>query len=439
MKRKWVVGCAGIFGIVLVAAVGWKLTFGRDSAADQAAFVEQLTLAKTEGIPTTWQAFAATVRTAKPQENAAKFYQKLSLEKMGYSEFSRLEADLTFRPTPEHVAAALKLLGQKKAAIALVEQAIKFPKCWFNRDWSKGAALPMIEYAYMKYGAKLLALKGSVAAQAGHPAEAVDNIRGAFRIARHAEQEGTPTAVTVSEGIFSSAVRHLAAWAYVHPKEAAYQKAMSDALHAWPSTKLQEMHRGDLNEVLSVVDLSTTESGRTALGIKPEQVSRSEGFISLFTSRTRAKAKIVEAERHVWAAFAKPPAVRVKELKDARNELSLAMGPFPTGSQYYFSIAQEDKNTFLYDQVWESRRLFFEAILRGLSGGSVRKSIKTADLLSPFDGKPINYGFYDRQMTISVSCPDSEINMPPLKFPTLYELLGDAKPKTGAIRKALGL
>ena len=76
MRRKWFFGCLGVVGVVILAAAIIKITASQMEAAREGAELqEQLRLANAEGIPTTWQEFAATIKPAKPSENAAPLYQ----------------------------------------------------------------------------------------------------------------------------------------------------------------------------------------------------------------------------------------------------------------------------------------------------------------------------------------------------------------------------
>jgi hypothetical protein len=248
-------------------------------------------------------------------------------------------------------------------------------------------------------------------------------VREVFRIARHSEQEGTAESSAVSEDIFTVGIRHLAIWAYVFRDRAIYREALAGAIHAWPSIKMQEMHRGDLVEVLRVADLSTSPEGRTALGLKVDQGQSSEWLIPLLSNRLRAKVKMVEAERKIWAAFGMQAGKRMPALKSASDELSDALSAFPSGKIAYFWIGQNAVNSPNVDEDWESRRLCFGAILRALSVNPIAQAIKTIDLRSPFDQKPISYRFDGRQMKITVSCPDLSIDLPPMLFPNRPELM----------------
>jgi hypothetical protein len=274
----------------------------------------------------------------------------------------------------------------------------------------------------MKVAAKFVGIRGSLAAVEHQEPDALKSIHELFRIARHAEQEGTAISNAVSEAIFTTGIRHLAVWAFLYRDQPAYRRAMKEAISAWPSVKMQEMHRGDLVEILQVVDMSTSAEGRQALGLKSDQVPASELFMPLITFRAKAKVRIAAAERRIWEAYGAPPGKRLPDLKVATDELSDALSAYPSGKLAYFSISQDAVNSPIVDQVWESRRLCFAAIYRALAGKTIATTIETKDLKSPFDGKPVQYRFDGRQMTITVSSPNDKINLPPLSFPNEMEL-----------------
>ncbi len=423
MKRKRLTGLIVGFVAVCVAIVIVKLVLDlMDAPVDKAALQEQLTLARTEGIPTTWREFAATIKPASPSENAAPFYKQLRIYDKNLRDYTKLEADLTFRPSHRALWEAKDILSDKRAEFALIDRATRLPQCWFNRTWQRGLANITPELATMKNVARLVALRASVAASEHRATDAIQDVRIVFRIARHAEQEGTAISNAVSEAIFTTGIRHLAVWAYVYRDESLYHRTMKDAVHAWPSIKMQEIHRGDLCELMSLLDLSVTAHGRNLLGLRGEQVPTSELFAQLTSNRNKAMVQIVAAERRMFAAYGDRPAQRASALQAAKDELSDALSAYPTGKMEYLTVDRDAANSPIVDEVWECRRLCFAAIYRALAGPSIASTIKTSDLTGPFDGKPIGYVFDGRQMTITVSCPDTSINLPPLKFPNAYEL-----------------
>jgi hypothetical protein len=59
--------------------------------------------------------------------------------------------------------------------------------------------------------------------------------------------------------------------------------------------------------------------------------------------------------------------------------------------------------------LWIAREQTYEALIRALTEKSIPKTIRTSDLKSPFDGKPISYRFDGRQIVISVSTGSTDV------------------------------
>ena len=427
MKRNWVIWGMGAVGVFIVLLLVWAHL---SASADKADLDHELDVARKEGLPTTWREYAALIKSAKPEENAAPFYRKLIRLSKDKANLSKLDSDLLLRPSAEHVALATSELAAQSEAIAAIDQAARLPRCWFNRDWSKGLAVLMPEYAWMKAGGRLVALRGSLAASDGHPAEAIKNVQELFHVAKHAGEEGTEISFLIQDSIFVIGIRHLALWFFIHPSESSYRKALDDALNSWPKPDLRRLHRSDLLELREVLEDSTTEKGRKDLGLKEEDIPKMEPFVPLIVSRPKANIKLARAMRQIWEALGDSPGNRLWRIDAGWNDLLPAMAAYPTGSDIYMKLTDSggrDHFRSLYDQVWACRRLSYLALARALSGTSTPKHIDTEGLLSPFDGKPVDYSFDGHQITINVSSPDKSIDIPTLKFPSESELAPDKR------------
>jgi len=405
LKRKWFLGCLGLFVVIIAIAVVVKVEANRREATrEKAALQDQLRLARSEGIPTTWQEFAATIRPAKLSENAAPFYRRLKEGSFNTTDFAKLEHEVAFNPSSEHLSSARAFLAQKKDDLDLVDQATKLPRCWFDRDWSKGAAV-----------------LGSVAAAEGHPEEALRNIQQVLAISLHAGDEETAMAFYTSRSVFAIGFHHLALWALIHRDVPAYHKAMEEALRNWPKYDLLITHRDDLLNVRTLVALSTTEKGRAELGVKPDEVSKLETPVSLLANRSKANIQIVKAEREIWAAYKEPAATRLSKMHPAQHDLMVGLAAYPTGAQFYYALTQEDDGTYLVDQSAEAQRLCNVALARALKQVKIPKTMNLDGLRSPIDGKPLDYSFDGRQITISAR------QGRPLKLPSDEELASTPK------------
>src|SRR5665213_797020 len=184
MKPKTIVWSIVAAILFLVAAIlAWKRVVANREATE---YQEQLNLARSEGLPTTAAEFAATIAPAKPEENAAPLYRELPAAFKPLGDFPTTEAKLLNDPSAKNLAAAKAVIQNAKACFAIIDEATAKPKCWFNRDWSDGAAVLLPEYASLKEAAKLLAMRGTVAADEGRVGDALKDAAEIIRLSRHA-------------------------------------------------------------------------------------------------------------------------------------------------------------------------------------------------------------------------------------------------------------
>ncbi len=401
------------------------LGLGGSGNRDRADLALELSKARAEGMPTTWAEYAATIQPAKPSENAAPFYRQLKWPKKGLEELSELRAHLLFSSNPAYRVETKKQLAALQDNLSLIDKATAMPRCWFARDWSKGGATLMPEESKMRMASRILSLRGTLAAVQGRPRDAIANVKEILQISRHIGEEQSGFSFSVQDAVFVIGVKDLAYWSFVFRSQPAYQAFLVDTLKKWPKPDLSVIRRDDYLVLRQVLDMSMTPEGRADLGLKEEFVSRSEKFVPILVSRSRADVVILKSMRKVWESYREPPALRLKHIDEAWGELTPALLAYPTGGDVYLKLTgalNEDHTLPCFDQVVESGRLRYVAIARALSSPRIPKSIKTDDLLSPFDGKPLHYWFDGRQMTIEVSCPDKTIVLDPMIFPSDKDL-----------------
>lgn len=427
-RRTW------LWAILVVVAVsgGGLLVYRKVSASqDEAAFQEQIRLARAEGIPTTAAEFAATMPPAKPEENAAPLYRQMQSLPRTKGDASQLEMDLLFRPSPAHLKAAQDYLDQVKERLELVDRAAALPRCWFDRNWADGMAVLMPEFATMKSAAKLIALRGSIAAQRGDSKSALKDAARIFQLARQAREEHTAIAHLVSEAIEAIGMRELATWSFVfgHPStlvaqgaslhqtaewflaQKEYAAALTKAVEAMPPPDLRQEHSDDLFGMLSLIDLSSTPEGRKKLGLREEDIGAGQKVIPMLLSQSKARIQIVRGERAYWAALAAPEKDQASLMEDANLEIQKGLFAFPVAWQVYNALSGGDPLAERR-QTWETRRRQYTALARALTTVTIPKAIKTADLLSPYDGKPLTYKFDGKQIVISVSGYNRDLRLP---------------------------
>jgi hypothetical protein len=128
---------------------------------------------------------------------------------------------------------------------------------------------------------------------------------------------------------------------------------------------------------------------------------------------------MVKAYRHYWSALDLPENTRGQVLKSAWDEFEESFVAFPIAAETYSQLGGEGDPNLTREERWEAQRQLHLALYRALLPTSIPKTIKTSDLLSPFDGKPLQYTFDGKQMTFAVSEPGTGPNEKPptLNFP----------------------
>lgn len=394
---RWTVAGLAVVGLTYG---GWKLRQSRSSGN----FENELRLARAEGLPTHPAEFAAQIRPATPDENAAPIYRALSSQLRYSPELGELLDRVTFSKDEEGLAAARRLLSEKAGALEAIDRAVQKPRCFFDRDWSKGAAVLFPEFAPMKAAARLLLLRGSVAIRERRIDDGLAEIPRCRRLASHASDEPHAISRLVGEAIERMANRALAGWSFANRDVAQFANELERGTKEMPRPDLKAEFSGELCNVLSLIDLSQTEEGRKELGVKPEDLTPLDNLFPRLLDQNEARVKIVRAMRDHWAALDLPKSERIAKCQAADQELFRALLAFPVAGRIYTMLsAGGDEPPPDRMDLWEKSQLVETALYRALKGPEIVKMIRTDDLRSPFDGKPLTYAFDGRQIVITVS------------------------------------
>jgi len=374
----------------------------------------ELRLARSEGLATNSEDFASLIPTADPSDNAAPHYAKLRGLAGSLSDLRSLEQRLTYQPTASALEEAERVVSSSQTALDIAEEATKLPKCWFDRDWSLGAAVLMPELSEMRTLARLLALRGAIAAYRGDAAAALADIARIRTVAAHARSDRTAIALLSGDAMEQIAMNSLAGWAHMHRDQPAYRKALARLIEDLPRPDPKLETRGNLFEALSIIELCSTPEGQAALGLKKEDLPGIERYAALLVNRAEARVKIVRAFRTQRAALDLPPGKRYAKLEAAATELRTAMMAFPTAHKVFFLLMDDTQSKLLdhRETRWEANRQRWRGLVRALEGSQAQAKIKVDDLLSPFDGKPLEYLLKGRQMRLSVSGDERALVVP---------------------------
>lgn len=106
--------------------------------------------------------------------------------------------------------------------------------------------------------------------------------------------------------------------------------------------------------------------------------------------------------RDQWAALGEPEPANRTALVEAERQLF-------QGLLSFLHVAQM-REAFGSAPNWVAVRtrnyVTYEALARALEPSTIPKRIKTDDLLSPYDQKPVKYSFENGHILIEVSAPD---------------------------------
>jgi len=401
----------GWIAIVAVAISAW-IHFAR--LADEAALKEQLDLAHREGMSTTWQEVLDGTPVPKSEENAAPIYVALfSFPKLDIQSIDESDRTLLDKATPESIRQASEIVAAFPKQLELIDRAATLPRCQFiGRD--KG---PLEYFGVDSYrlsgAAKLIALRGSIAATRGDALVAVKNAEEMMAIARHIDDDGLENSRIASDAVEESAVAHLLTWRLHHLGEKTYLNAVRRALQSWEPPDLRRMFRGQIVLALTVANAILTPDGRKELGFKTDDYGLTESFLASIRSQPKGRIALVSAGRKVWRALALPISKRRPVLEEADDRIESAMDAFPTP---HIEVERDPVDQWMYDQYWLAKIQLYKAALRAVSGKTVAKSIRTTDLPSPFDGKPLTFSFDGKQMLFVVSNSSGHGDGPRLKI-----------------------
>jgi hypothetical protein len=380
-------------GVLVLASVGgggFVVARQITERAGEAEFQKQLRLARLEGLPTTVAEYEATLPQINPEENAAPIYMKLAALKSGWPARDALDKSILYEPTKENRATAKDALRDAKAALILIEAATAKPNCRFESDWSQGPRILLTEFASMKNAAKVLLVRAQLSAVEGDSASALSDAEAILRIAGHLDDQSDLMSYLTGESIRQIGLSLLAMLAVQFPDQQAYRQGLEDAVTEWEVPLLKPLFRGELVEIFSVIELVEKEKSTVAGQTAPVQLPLA------------ARVEVVKAARLRWASFDSPPSSRKRMARQAHQNLLRALEPIPALVDVY----DVENNDFSeYDVLLPSatRRVAYKALLRALEQPTLPKTIKTDDLLSPFDKKPVTYKYDKGRILIELS------------------------------------
>lgn len=394
-----------LIGLPFALCFGLIAFIGIRSNQDWAAYQDQLRLARSEGLPTNGAEYAAYIPTCEPNENSGPLYKRLVNRKFFPTDYVQAYHAVAVTPTLASSGRAEEILRSAQPEMTLIDQAVRLPHCWFDRDWSQGGAVLMPEFATMKNAAKLLALRSALEASRGDTVAALGDIEKIFVLSRQAGEEGTIISRYVSQAIYVIGMRQAAIASMYHRSEPRYESRLAKAVREVPTPDLKAENRDRLYTILWLIENSDTKEGRKKLGIKESYVPKFGAINRLLHPSGPARIEVVKAERDFWASLDTRDKNMRPRLKAACERLHDALAAFPTAEKLYYEFGVDDDVPADRMPRFERFRQEYEALVRALSGPTIATKIKTDDLLSPYDGKPLSYLYDGKRIVIRVSNP----------------------------------
>lgn len=379
----------------LVVAVG----FGhQDASVAKQEFQAQLRLARAAGLATTHAEYAARLPKVDASENAASYYLPSEPRKINPDAAKHLEA-LDEKLSEGNLVRAREFLMQQRERLRQLEYAVKMPSCRFERDWQDGAAVLIFEYSQMKQAARLFMLRGVVAAADGRQKDAIEDIARTRVIAQHLEGEMMAIPTLIAMSIRSSGFRHLAKWSLSDDDREAYLLALGESIESAPKNLLRGRWNDELCNLLSVIDLCSTEDGRAKLGLSEDEVAPGDGLFASLKDPWTSRADLVKGYVAVWKSLDEPLDVRLRVFDSHELAMSNAMLSFLTASKV--SNPSFLRNALALKESWESQLRQWQVVHEALSQSSIPESMNLSKIVSPFDGEPLRYKFDGKQIVVT--------------------------------------
>lgn len=398
--KKPVMIFAGVLVLLSLLLAGG--TLWQCKRSEESEIYEQLRLARSEGIPTTPEEYVATIPAVKLEENAAVEYKQLDkMIKEIQQVPTNLARDLIYKPTPEVITKAKTFLASNSKVLELIDRAAKKPNCWFDRPWLTELIVDHPELIAVLRTARLVLLRGQIAAAEGRPEELILAAREVIRIAEHVMQEPDSMPQLVGDSLRVSVVHGIAKCLAMHPESQILRDELNKLTKSKHKFNMEMATRHDLVFVKQVWDNIATPEGRKRLRLTAEDEIDDKVASTALSLMGSGLASAIKANRRMHASLKLPPEQMKAEMKASSDDAFAAVLTRPIALKVLVSVG----NMYTYDpwQMAESRRVINVALARALSRYPFPTQIDTSDLLGPEDFKPVKYTFDGKTMKFSVT------------------------------------
>jgi len=404
-------GLAILVGIIAVGA-GFLLVPAQcekmEEARLQAELKHELEAARREGIPITVAEFEATLPVVKPEDNAAPIYAQIAkLKEKQTGPVTTMANKLLSEPSPKVLQEGRQLLVKESATLDLGKKGAKLSGFRADREWSQGAGVIFPDLTGLIHTMKLLTIEGALAAES-NPAEALESVRALRSMAGQLKQEPAGMSHLMAMRLETYVVRNLGTWAIRHPAHRkVYLAELKAVAESFKEPDMKAVWRLELYSALHLLEQVQTKEGRAQIGLREEDVKQAAEISSAFRELqpvTKGKTRVVKGFRQIWKSLDGPEAMRRDEKKAGLFEMYQGLMSYPLAGQVHETLGGGPADLL---EAASAKHVMLRGLVRALEGSTIPKSIRTDDLVSPLDGKPIRYTFDGKRIEINAGA-DSE-------------------------------
>jgi hypothetical protein len=256
------------------------------------------------GLPLTWSDL--DIKPVPAEQNAASIYARAEqLIKESPVESKALAlAEQPAATTTQKLGAdsAIQGLGNYFAELSSVETR---PKCNFDRDWNKGAALIFPELSGLKRDVRDLCYKADYQDRTGDLPGALDTMGTAFRIASDSGTDPVVIGMLVENAGRSNIDKEWESLIQHHSNDQVSLASISKRLSS--ETQLPQMRRYLAGEVVFGLRTIETLNNLSDLGLQTGSTTVQQAMLQSPLGRNIFKAKYIEAWNKTWSNLPSDP------------------------------------------------------------------------------------------------------------------------------------
>lgn len=391
-----------------------------DLARDERLLKWQLTLARSEGIPTTVEEFLKLTPPFPEDQNAAPFYKKLQTVRPQLRELSSQKTI-----SEKEIEEAKQTVESSRELFEILDAATARRHCRFDRDWKMGMAVMYPELSDIRFGVTALGLRASVAAYSGRHDLAIQDIEKMKTVAQHLGEEPFEIQGIVQSVLQSITLAKIRDLSYAFRDEPSYRSLLTKEVSQLPAVPIALSKRKHLYELVNILvsieHFKDPEFYKQAGLIEDQLPPNQEVFLKVM-SEPESKVKLVAGFRKLWAAFgaleANPSMSRAEFAKLVEPaEFEMTQGFLRHLAIYKLYTAFQDGSKVEELDLFRRQQNEWKALARGLGEPQIAEKIKIDDLISPFDGKPIRYSYDGKRILIDQGEKDGFDNPIIFEFP----------------------